>query len=156
MMEGSIRVKSTSGAYPIAVEAAICRGCDMCTLACSLYHTGQCRPSLARLRVTKDIERYRFTIRVCRQCPEPACLDACPTEGAMIRDDTRVVSIVEENCIACGSCMDACPYDAISHHEGLDLYLKCDLCQGRERGPLCVEVCPTGAISHGDNVETEE
>ena len=86
MMEGAGEAESTVAMHVIAVDAEICRGCDMCTLACSLHHTGQCRPSLARLRVSRDIERYRFTISICRQCDDPACLDACPVEGAMAWD----------------------------------------------------------------------
>jgi Fe-S-cluster-containing hydrogenase component 2 len=133
----------------IVVSTEFCRGCDMCTLACSLYHTGQCNPGQARLRVTKDIEQHRFSIVICKQCEEPACFEACPAD-AMERDDEGVVSIIAENCIACGSCQAACPYEAITFHEGTDYYLKCDLCKGRAEGPMCAEVCPTGAVSFGD------
>jgi Fe-S-cluster-containing hydrogenase component 2 len=28
----------------------------------------------------------------------------------------------------------------------VDRYLKCDLCTGRDGGPLCVEMCPVGAL----------
>lgn len=135
-------------AVPISADDELCRGCDMCVLACSLRHTAQCAPSLARLQVTKDVERYHFTIRICQQCADAACLEACPIPGAMERDATGVVSIVEGECIACGRCMAACPYEGIAHHVGLDVYLKCDLCRGREGGPLCVELCPTGALSY--------
>ena len=65
----------------------------------------------------------------------------------MERDAEGVVTIVEENCIACGSCMEACPYEGIYLHEELDVYLKCDMCRGRIGGPICVETCPTGALS---------
>jgi hypothetical protein len=40
----------------------LCRDCQACTLACSLYHEGECSLSLARLRVSKDMENYRFSI----------------------------------------------------------------------------------------------
>lgn len=144
--EGFCMMINHKKAPAVSVSAEICRGCDMCVLACSLYHTGQCRPSLARLHVTKDLDAYRFTIRICQQCDDPACMGACPVEGAMERDEVGVVSIIGENCIACGSCMEACPHDAIGYHQGLDMYLKCDLCRGRGDGPMCVEVCPTGAL----------
>ena len=68
----------------------------------------------------------------------------------MIRDGGGIVSLVEEHCIACGSCQEACLHDAIGYHEELDVYLKCDLCQGRPAGPMCVEMCPTGALWHED------
>jgi Fe-S-cluster-containing hydrogenase component 2 len=118
----------------------------MCVLACSLYHTGQCNPSLARLRVSKNADRYAFDNRFCLHCSDAACFAACPAE-AMARDDQGIVSIIEEDCIACGACQEACPYDAIGFHQARSLYLKCDLCHGREGGPACVEVCPTSALS---------
>jgi len=31
-------------APPVCASADICRGCDMCTLSCSLQHAGQCNP----------------------------------------------------------------------------------------------------------------
>ena len=121
----------------------------MCVLACSLYHAGECNPSLARLSIAKELERHRFTITVCRHCEDPACFAACPAD-AMERDDRGVVSLVEEACVACGSCAAACPYDAISFHEGQGCYLKCDLCRGREGGAACIAVCPSGALVAGD------
>lgn len=48
---------------------------------------------------------------------------------------------ITDECLACGSCLDACPSDAIS--EG-DVYVidpdKCAECGA------CVDACPTGAI----------
>lgn len=132
---------------PVIVDASICRGCDMCLLACSLYHMVECNPELARLRVSRAIDRYAFAIQICRHCDEPDCMDACPVPGAMERDAQGVVYIVQEQCIACGNCLAACPYEGIYRQGALDLYLKCDLCRGRSAGPICVEVCPTGALA---------
>ncbi len=138
---------SVVGARALRADPEICRGCDMCVLACSLEHEDQCNPSLARLRVSKDLERYRFTITICRHCEEPACLVACPVEGAMERDENGVVSIIQDWCVRCGSCAAACPYDAIFFNDGQGIYLKCDLCRSREGGPVCAEVCPNCAIT---------
>ena len=118
----------------------------MCVLACSLHHTGQCGPALARLRVTRDPDRYAFAMHVCLHCSDPACMSACPVE-AMELNSEGIVYIVEERCDACGSCQAACPYDAIVFHQERAVYLKCDLCRGRNGGPVCVDVCPTGALS---------
>lgn len=50
--------------------------------------------------------------------------------------------VINEDCIACGSCVSECPVEAIS--EG-DIYVidadKCTDCG------TCADVCPTGAIS---------
>lgn len=48
---------------------------------------------------------------------------------------------IGDECLACGSCMETCPYEAIA--EG-DIYKidpeKCENCG------TCIEACPTGAI----------
>ncbi len=129
----------------VVADSELCRDCQACQLACSLYHDGQCHLGLARLRVEKDMARYTFEITICRHCERPECLDACPV-GAMRLDERGVVLIDDEACTRCGSCAAACPYQAISVCEREDRYLKCDLCAGRAEGPLCVAVCPVGAL----------
>jgi Fe-S-cluster-containing hydrogenase component 2 len=129
----------------IGVDATLCRDCQICTLACSLYHEGVCSLQLARLAVIKDMERYRFRIVICEQCESPACVAACPVDALEI-DERGVVVLVEDVCIQCGACVDSCPYDAIFQDEATGRYFKCDLCAGRAGGPLCVERCPTGAL----------
>jgi len=130
----------------IEVYPHLCRDCQACVLACSLYHEGACGPSLARLSIAKDMARYAFHITICQQCDVPECLAACPAD-AMRLDDRGVVLIDDGACIRCGACASSCPYEAIFYHEGRDRYLKCDLCAGREEGPLCVELCPVGALT---------
>jgi len=131
---------------PVQVDEDRCRDCQACTLACSLTHEGGCGPSLARLSVQKDMERYVFHIVICQHCAEPACLEACPTD-ALSLDSRGVVIMNEDLCTGCGSCAVACPFDAILYHRASDRYLKCDLCAGRDGGPVCVAVCPVGALT---------
>ncbi len=49
---------------------------------------------------------------------------------------------ITDECVACGTCAEECPSEAI--YEGEDKYVidqeKCTECG------TCVEVCPTGAI----------
>ena len=49
--------------------------------------------------------------------------------------------VITEDCIACGSCIDECPVDAISEGEiyVIDPEICTDCC-------TCAEVCPTEAI----------
>jgi carbon-monoxide dehydrogenase iron sulfur subunit len=130
----------------IRTDNELCRDCQACTLACSLYHEGQCHLGLARLRVTKDMARYTFAISICQQCQDPACLAACASH-TMNLDQRGVVLIDDLECTRCGVCAAACPYEAISYNEREDRYLKCDLCTGRAGGPLCVALCPVAALS---------
>lgn len=131
--------------YRIGVDASLCRDCQICTLACSLYHEGVCSIQLARLLVKKDMERYQFRIVICEQCESPECVDVCPA-GALGVDERGVVILQQDECIQCGMCAESCPFGAIFYDQASDRYIKCDRCAGRDGGPLCVERCPTGAL----------
>ncbi len=139
----------------IAVDARLCRDCQVCVLACSLHHEGECNLGLARLVVTKDMARYEFDIVICQHCDEPDCILACPSD-AMLLDDRGVVIILDEECDCCCSCAASCPHDSIFYNEAQDRYIKCDLCADREQGPVCVELCPVGALTFVEAVETAE
>lgn len=130
----------------IQVEPALCRDCQACMLGCSLYHDAVCSPARGRVVVTKDMVRYEFDIRICHHCGDPDCLAACPA-GAMSLDERGVVKITYDLCTRCGSCAEACPFDAVVYHGGDDRFLKCDLCEDRREGPLCVELCPANALT---------
>ena len=130
----------------IQTDAALCLDCQACMLVCSLHHERECSLGLARLAVSKDMARYEFEILVCQHCESPDCMAACPSD-AMLLDDRGVVIILDDQCDRCGACADSCPHDAIFHNAAQDRYLKCDLCAGRDEGPLCVELCPVGALT---------
>ena len=123
----------------------LCRDCQACLLGCSLYHEKKCDTGLARLTVEKDMARFEFDINICRHCSNPKCMSECPSD-AMYLDERGVVIIVDEKCTRCGACQNNCPFNSIFYNIGQDRYLKCDLCAGREEGPLCVELCTPGAL----------
>jgi Fe-S-cluster-containing hydrogenase component 2 len=119
---------------------------------CSIAHEGAARPALARIRITFDEfeEERPISGSVCFQCLDAACMEACPKD-AMSRDErTGAVLIDEKRCIGCMLCQNACPWDvpvrvsapvcASAHTRRLAV--KCDLCAGREEGPICVQMCP--------------
>jgi len=55
----------------------------------------------------------------------------------------QVAQIVEEDCIGCTKCIDACPVDAIAGAANLMHNVINDLCTGCE---LCIEPCPVDCI----------
>ena len=55
----------------------------------------------------------------------------------------QVAHIVEEDCIGCTKCIDACPVDAITGAANLMHNVINDLCTGCE---LCIEPCPVNCI----------
>ena len=139
----------------IIASDELCRDCQACALACSLFHEAECSLTRARLQVSKDMARYRFHITICQHCEEPACLDACPN-GSIRMDESGIVTISDEECLRCGACLEACPYAAIFYDPRSDRYLKCDWCSGRVKGPLCVELCPVGALAVGPRAAIQE
>ena len=55
----------------------------------------------------------------------------------------QVAHIIEEDCIGCKKCIDACPVDAITGSANLMHNVINDLCTGCE---LCIEPCPVDCI----------
>jgi Fe-S-cluster-containing dehydrogenase component len=116
----------------------------VCEAACSIGKEGTARPALARINVFFDEfqEQDPISAAICFQCADAACLDVCPKD-ALARDErTGAVWVDEARCIGCMLCRKACPWDVPKRHPDRRLSLKCDLCMGRDGGPLCVEMCP--------------
>ena len=154
----------------ILVDTNRCQGCQSCMLACSLVHEGALSFSNSRIqvlsnpygRVPDDI-----TISQCRQCTQPACLNACPT-GALARDPGHefVATIDPAKCIGCQKCINACswaPARSIWNNE-TGKSQKCDMCAnashwGETGGPdgkkACVEICPRRAIAFSNIIPAQ-
>jgi Fe-S-cluster-containing dehydrogenase component/formate-dependent nitrite reductase membrane component NrfD len=96
--------------------------------------------------------RRLFSVMRCNHCTDAPCVEICPTEALFIRDD-GIVDFDKDRCIACKSCMQACPYDALYIDPETHTAAKCNYCAHRvDVGlePACVNVCPEHAIISGD------
>lgn len=86
----------------------------------------------------------------CLHCAAAPCARACPVGAIKITGEGAVV-INRDECIGCGYCEAACPYDVPK--KGSDgRYYKCTFCVDRiqnGRAPACVEVCPTNVFTFG-------
>ncbi|MDH5230621.1 MAG: 4Fe-4S dicluster domain-containing protein [Gammaproteobacteria bacterium] len=147
--------------------------CDKCVSACATEngwdkHTGRAetRPQWMRKVTLKDKVTRRTTSlpMMCQHCEKPPCVDVCPTNASMKRED-GIVLVDKHRCIGCRYCMMACPYKARSFvHEqvtdqksymprGMGTVESCTFCVHRiDKGesPACVEACPEKAIVFGD------
>ncbi|OCG06529.1 hypothetical protein A9G13_09645 [Gilliamella sp. wkB178] len=155
----------------ISANINACIGCKTCEIACVLSHKDELTTLEAahfnariKLTFTRDV-----TIPVmCRQCEDAACVAACPN-GALIEQDNSV-TMIQDKCIGCKTCVLACPYGAIDikmrqvpltingYPFGVKYkaeIMKCDLCSDNATGPACVHACPTNALSFNkiDNLE---
>jgi len=134
-----------------------CSGCHMCELACSAYHDGAYRPSVARLFSDCNPTTGEIKGRTCLQTGCSKCQEACTQDAIETREisvtphgafagkektgDTvkgYVLVVNEEKCNNCGDCYDVCPYDVIKEHPDRQKAFKCDLCDGT---PQCIAFC---------------
>lgn len=147
--------------YGMVIDLERCIGCDACTVACKIENisTGYWIRVLTQNTDQKDTPSGQFPNLkmewmplLCNHCSNPPCVDACPNEALVKREDGPVI-LIEENCNGCQACVNACPYDVIYFNEQKNIIEKCYLCvhridQGLE--PFCVICCEGQAIHFGD------
>ena len=131
-------------------------GCRLCEVHCLVQHSKSHdiikayrreRTELMPRLIVEESGPVSFALQ-CRQCDEPACLEAC-ISGAMHRDErTGAVVCDESRCVGCWMCIMVCPAGAIRQNTlGTRIASKCDLCYGAEV-PACVDHCPNGALTY--------
>jgi len=95
----------------------------------------------------------------CMHCADPGCLKACPAPGAIVQYANGIVDFQEENCIGCGNCVTACPFDIPRISKRDHKAYKCTLCSDRVAvgmEPACIKACPTGALVFGTKEDMQE
>ena len=137
--------------YTLHIEPERCTGCTSCVLTCSFEHEGSFSLNRSRIRVEREEEEATFTPRVCIQCPERFCIEACPVGALSIHGVTGAIVVDEGTCTGCQECAVACPYGGIHIDDDCKVPLVCDLCGGN---PRCPEVCKMPQAltlaTHGD------
>jgi Fe-S-cluster-containing dehydrogenase component len=141
--------------YAIGIDIRLCVGCMTCVAACKTEN--QVPDGFRRVWVTEtehgeaSSPRVEFHSQRCNHCDNPACVPVCPT-GASKKLANGMVVVDQKDCIACGACVEACPYGARFLHP--DGYASsCTYCahlveQGGE--PACVASCPVECMVFGD------
>lgn len=124
----------------IKVDSNKCTGCHLCELACSIKHYKSFGIAY-RIKINSDHMEGTNHPMLCRQCQEPLCIKACKI-NALSLSTNKTIFVNNEVCTKCGSCVAACPFNAISFDGKGDIVV-CDLCNGY---PACVEICPADAL----------
>ena len=108
--------------WGMVVDVNRCVGCQTCAIACK--HANDTPPGVQWRKVLDvergeypDVERL-FLVVGCQHCAEPPCVPVCPTGATRQRAD-GLVTMRYDDCIGCGYCAVACPYQArtIGHDE---------------------------------------
>ena len=136
----------------IDVNLEKCTACRLCEFACSTHNFGEINPARSRIKVTIVSKDFFYYPNVCQQCGKAPCMEACPQEGALVRNETSgAVEVVATECIGCRMCVRACPFGAMGFDKMSKLADKCDLCGG---DPQCVQHCFYGTIQFKDIDQT--
>lgn len=107
--------------WMMVIDSRKCVGCSACTIACVAEN--KLPPGVVyRPVITEEIGTFpnlamRFTPRPCMQCDEPPCTPVCPVSATWKRAD-GIVAVNYDQCIGCGYCITACPYNARSRDYG--------------------------------------
>ena len=144
----------------IVTDRARCSGCQRCEMMCTLKNDGMAMQSSARVRVHEtyffgdspdtgegSFGSCQFTIKSCRQCAEPRCVEYCPVHAIHSDDQTGARVIEADVCIGCGMCHEVCPWGLPKINPLTGVSTKCVSC-GR-----CAEQCPNGAIQFIDWID---
>jgi len=142
----------------VMISSKKCTGCHMCELACSAFHEGVYRPSVARLFSEVKPSTGAVKGHTCLQAGCAKCQAVCP-QDAILTKELRVtvkgdfasaekfqggvvagyVLVVDQDaCTGCGECYEVCPTGVIHEHPDTGLAYKCDLCDGE---PQCIAFC---------------
>jgi carbon-monoxide dehydrogenase iron sulfur subunit len=125
-------------------EPTRCSNCLSCVVVCSERHTGTSTPSRSLIHIRVGLFDGSQSAEYCRQCDDAPCVAACAVEAIALDAERRFWRVDDAQCIACGECVDACPYHAIHLDVETGVAAKCDLCLGATR---CIEICPTQALT---------
>ena len=148
----------------VYVREEACIGCRLCEIACIVEHS-QSKDIIAAMRheTPRAVPLTRvqvdgpvsFSLQ-CRHCTEPLCAYSCLTQ-ALRKGEDGIVRYDPDRCMACYTCMLACPYGAIqkASRGAWKGIAKCDLCDHREV-PACVAACPNEALVFGEQWELDE
>lgn len=127
-----------------------CIGCQACVHACSECdtHRGE---SMIHLEYVDRGESVQTVPVVCMHCEQPSCAEVCPADAIKRTGDGVVQSARKPRCIACGNCVQACPFGVPEVFADRQIMMKCDMCYDRTsvgKKPMCATVCPSQALAY--------
>src|SRR3972149_2661543 len=135
----------------LVIHPERCTACRMCELACSFEHEGVFNPNRSRIKVEIFAEEAFSPPMACYHCDDYPCGQVCPTEAIIKDPNNRWITVVDNKCIGCKMCMQACPFGVMGFSAEVGVAQNCDLCGGN---PQCVKFCSPNALEFLDVEET--
>ncbi|MGE4466089.1 4Fe-4S dicluster domain-containing protein [Sphaerochaeta sp.] len=141
----------------LVIDLDRCIGCYSCEVACKNENNvalGVQYNKVFTMGPTgkfPNLEMY-YLPAMCQSCKDAPCVAVCPTGASYVAKD-GVILIDSKKCIACLSCISACPYGARKFNEEAKYVEKCHMCEHLlEAGdkPACVKACCAKARTVGD------
>lgn len=124
-----------------------CTGCGLCERACLAMRKGRDAPEGPAIKVIRSAKDGAWAPLLCAVCPEAVCTKVCPGDALSRRRDFGPLTLREDGCASCGSCVLSCPFGVL-HMGDLNAYPRpCDMCGGT---PACVKSCRAGALESID------
>jgi formate dehydrogenase iron-sulfur subunit len=106
------------------------------------------------VKLAQQGEDWTFFKYQCMHCDEASCVNVCPTGAAAHRGEFVVFDQLQ--CIGCGYCVQACPFNVPHRSELTGTARKCTFCIDRVSTgdwTSCAAACPTGALVYGSRAE---
>src|SRR5262245_9089342 len=172
--------ESHAGTVAKLIDTTKCIGCKACQVACMQWNDlrDEIGTNAGVYENPADLTEHSWTLMRfteyenpkgdlewlirkdgCMHCADPGCLKACPAPGAIVQYANGIVDFQEENCIGCGYCVTACPFDVPRISKRDNKAYKCTLCSDRVAvgmEPACIKACPTGALVFGTKEDMQE
>ncbi|MDO5044341.1 MAG: 4Fe-4S binding protein [Coriobacteriia bacterium] len=137
-----------------------CSGCQRCEMACTLKNDHKLNSNTARIKVWRNymygksmdsgdgaMRNLQFSQDYCKQCRVALCMQACPVSAIVVSERNGARIVLDDRCIGCGTCTEACPWHMPTVDKVTKKSTKCISC-GR-----CARHCPNGAIGFIDWID---